>query len=567
MRWPLLIIPALLWAGCGSPDLDSSAESPAFVERAEETGLIFQHENGMSGEFYIIEVIGAGGALVDYDNDGDLDVYLVQGGPLTPNADVGSGPSDRLFRNDLHSRADGSTQLRFTDVTKMAGLSASGYGMGVAAGDYDNDGWVDLYVTRFGSNSLLRNVGDGTFVDVTERSGTDDVRWSVPAVFLDFDADGFLDLFVGNYVDFRYSNHKRCLPEQGFVDYCSPLAYRAESNRLFRNRQDGSFEDVTERAGLRGAAGNTLGAIALDVEGDGDLDIYVANDWNENRLWVNRGDGVYHERALIAGAAVNVDGQPEASMGVLAEDFDERGGVDIFLTHLMGETNTLYRNDGDGNFDDSSIGSGLGEPSWNFTGFGTSSLDYDNDGWADIFVANGAVRLILSLVRRGDPFPLRQTDQLFRNQGDGQFVDRTAAELPSLKEVGRGVAAGDVDNDGDVDLLVMNNNGPVHLLENRVGQRQSWVGFRVIDRHGRDAYDARVVLLSGAGRARTRWVSAGGSYASSGDPRVLFGLAEVEADQAVRVYWRDGTVEEWTGLSVRTYTTLRSGEGDSVVEP
>jgi hypothetical protein len=405
----------------------------------------------------------SGGALLDYDGDGDLDVFLVQGGFLgsgKPADAVVQAPPEtplgaRLLRNDLEVLPDGTRRLRFTDVTAEAGLAAaSGYGMGAAAGDYDGDGWTDLYVTNFGSNQLWRNRGDGTFEDVTARAGADDPRWSVPAAFLDFDGDGRLDLFVGNYVDFVPANNKPCLGASGARDYCGPAAYAPQPDRLLRNRGDGTFEDVTARAGLLRAYGPALGVVAADLDGDGHTDLYVANDGAPNQLWRNRGDGTFAEEGLLRGCAVNADGRAEAGMGVTAGEADDDGDLDLFLTHLDGETNTFYRNGGGGLFLDRSAASGLGPPSWRSTGFGTRWLDVDNDGWLDLFVANGAVYGVESLVRQRHPWPFGQPNQLFRNLGaDGghRFEEVSAAAGPAFArvEASRGALFGDLDDDGD----------------------------------------------------------------------------------------------------------------------
>ncbi|HUO87448.1 MAG TPA: VCBS repeat-containing protein, partial [Thermoanaerobaculia bacterium] len=419
----LLLAPILAGAAAPPP--------PPFLE-ADDVGLDFVHVNGRHGELYFVENVGAGAALFDYDGDGDLDLYLVQGEALGPEAQR-QGVGDRLFRNDLTRDADGRPVLRFTDVTAEAGLAEGEYGMGVAAGDFDGDGHVDLYVTNWGPNRLWRNRGDGTFEDVTAASGTGEPRWSVSATFVDYDRDGDLDLFVGNYVAFSYAVHKVCRSESGLRDYCTPLAFAAESDRLFENRGDGTFADATRAAGLdRVEPAGALGVVAADLDGDGWVDLYVANDLAPNHLWINRGDGTFREEALLAGCAVDGQGRAQASMGVDAADFDGDGDEDLFLTHLTGEANTLYVNDGSGMFRDGSIAAGLAAPSLPFTGFGTAFLDYDGDGRLDLLAANGAVRQIEALARAGDPYPLHQTNQLFRNLGAGadgrvRFADVSAA--------------------------------------------------------------------------------------------------------------------------------------------
>lgn len=560
----------------GSPGAVLAEE--LFVDRAAAAGIDFVHFNGMSGELYFAEMMGAGAALFDYDGDGDLDVYLVQGtmlGEGKGTEDAVLPPrhplplSDRLYRNDLEVRPDGTRVLRFTDVTEESGIAriARGYGMGVAAGDYDNDGHVDLYLTNLGPNQLLRNSGDGSFSDATEATGTGDPLWGVPALFFDYDRDGWLDLFVGNYVDFRIATHKPCSSPAGARDYCNPAAFEAEPDRLFRNRGPGpsgrvSFEDVTVRAKLQAEPGPALGAVAADFDGDGWLDLYVANDGQPNHLWRNRRDGTFENTALLAGCAVAADGQPQASMGVVAGDLDGDGSEDLFMTHLARETNTVYLNDGTGTFEDHSRESGLGLPSWQNTGFGAALLDYDNDGWPDLFVANGAVILIEEQVRAGEKLPLRQPDQLYRNLGSGRFeeVSERSGRVFELREVGRGVAVGDIDNDGDLDILVSNNGGPARLLINQVGQDRPWLGLRLVGGEPpRDLPGARVALHREG--VRTLWSRArtDGSYLSACDPRVLFGLGEGAAVKKVVVHWPSGRSEEFPPPPLGEYTTLREG--------
>ncbi len=572
----------LALAGCAPDAEQSPAErtpaasdpgpKPIFADGAGAAGLDFAHANGMSGEYYLAEMMGGGAALFDADGDGDLDLYLVQGHMLGPGTDAAARPTDRLYRNDLRIGPAGAPELRFTDVTASSGTLSDGYGMGVAAGDVDNDGRIDLYVTNFGANRLLRNRGGGVFEDITEASGTGDRRWSVAATFFDFDRDGWLDLYVGNYVQFSLGAHAPCPMPSGIMSYCGPGAYPPERDSLFRNRGAGAdgavtFEDVSASAGIRtehGAA--TLGALAADFDGDGWLDLYVANDSVANHLWMNQRDGAdgtvsFRDRALLAGVAVNQEGQPEASMGVDAGDFDGDGDFDLILTHLDQESNTLYVNDGAGLFEDASVTSGLGLPSLAYTGFGTSWLDYDNDGWLDLLAVNGAVVGLEPLIRAGDPFPLHQTNQLFRNlEGRFEEVTARAGDVFELSEVSRGAAFGDVDNDGDVDAVVVNSGGPARLLINQVGQDRRWVGLR-LESHGRDALGAEVTVRTSSGLRAVRRVHTDGSYASASDPRVLVGLGESGGAVDVEVRWPDGTVEAWDGIASGRYTTLRQGEG------
>ncbi len=602
----LPVVVVSLAVACGEPTRETAArrlDSPpvaeprggVFTERGQAAGLDFFQFNGMSGEFYMAEVTGSGGALFDYDNDGDLDVYLVQGAMLGPGKSMAdaSFPSrysvpitDRLYRNDLETGV-----LRFTDVTVESGLAdltssdpesgqeTGDYGMGVTTGDYDNDGWVDLYVTNFGHNRMLRNNGKGadgfvTFTDVTAQTGTDDPRWSVPAVFFDYDRDGWLDLYVGNYIAADLVNRQICKDFIGAQDYCGPGAFDPEPDRLFRNlgaTSDGpTFEDVTSAVGMKSGFGAALGVIAADFNGDGWPDLYVTNDSQPNNLWiqspVETGRAKFSDEALLAGCSVNSRGKAEASMGVDAADFDGDGDLDLFMTHLTSQTNTLYVNDGRGLFDDRTIDSGLGAPSRPFTSFGTAWFDYDNDGWLDLLIANGAVKTIEALARQQDPFPLHQPNQLFRNRGDGTFADVTAeGGAPfELSEVSRGAAFGDLDNDGDTDVLIINNNGPSRLLINDVGDRSHWLGLRlVIGESSRDGLGARVAVERSGESTLWRRVRTDGSYCSANDPRLIFGLGSSTEVDRVNVEWPDGSQEQWRNLTIDQYSTLRQGEGEA----
>jgi hypothetical protein len=524
-----------------------------FDEVAAEVGLNFHHHNGMTGKFYLPEIMGAGGALFDYDGDGDLDVFLVQGAELGSTKPNGTLPQGKLFRNDFEGR-----KLQFTDVTEKSRIRATGYGMGVAVGDINNDGRPDLYVTNLGSNQMFLNKGDGTFDDVTKSSATDDSRWSTSASFLDYDRDGSLDLMVVNYADFTIANSPNCYAPTSARDYCTPRVFKAPGNRLFHNRGDGTFEDATIAAGVDKEFGHGLGVIGADFNNDGWIDIYVANDGDPNQLWINQRNGTFKNEALLAGAALNRDGKAEAGMGVDAGDFDGDGADDIFITHLMEETNTLFMNLGDAVFEDRTRETGLGTPGRRFTGFGTLFFDYDNDGWLDVLVVNGAVQLLPELMRKGDSFPLGQPRQLFRNSGNGRFVEIVEQAGPSFKdlEVGRGAAFGDIDNDGDTDVLVTNNNGPVRLLLNQLGNRNHWLGLRVVTKNGRDALGAQVEIVI-KDRVLRRRVRTDGSYLSANDPRVLVGLGNVTQVEAVRVRWPDGSASEMKKPLIDRYITIR----------
>jgi hypothetical protein len=514
------------------------------------------------------EVLAPGVALFDFDNDGDLDVYLVQGRPLSSSAGLESKtrptPSGelngRLFRNDLRVNSDGTRTLRFTDVTRESGIVTPGYGMGVAAGDFNNDGWVDLYLTKFDApNQLLRNNGNGTFTDVSKSSGTDLRSWSVSASFVDVNRDGWLDLYVGNYIRYSLEHSTQCFGASGALDYCMPDAYQPLQDRLFINRGDGTFADASVTSGIAREYGPALGVSTADFNGDGWMDIYVANDGKENQLWLNKKDGTFENVALLSGVALPVTGKAEASMGVDAGDFDDDGDEDLFMTELTSQGSNLYVNDGSAVFDDRSTPSGVGPASVPFTGFGTGWFDYDNDGRLDLLSVNGTVQIIESLRQAKDPLPLHQRKLLFHNLGGGRFqeVSAQAGAVFALSEVGRGAAFGDVDNDGDVDVLVGNNNGPTRLLINQTANGHHWIGLRLAGVGGRDMLGARVEVVQAGAPTRWRRARSDGSYASANDPRVIVGLGESSSPPDVRVTWPDGKVETWTHVDVDRYSTLK----------
>jgi hypothetical protein len=476
---------------------------------------------------------------------------------------------DRLFRNDLEIAADGTRQLRFTDVTEASGLDATGYGMGVATGDFDKDGWTDLYVTNLGSNQLFRNNGDSTFSDVTRRAGVDDPRWSTSAAFVDLDGDGWLDLYVANYVDFSVAGRQHCQSLTGAADYCGPLAYRSLTDRLFRNRGDGTFDDLIWSAEITQRPGAGLGVVSGDFDIDGRLDLYVANDGMPNFLWVLGTDGKLRETAMATGGALNREGQAEAGMGVTAADFDSDGDEDLLVTHLALESNTLYRNLGDGVFEDHSVATGIGSASWATTSFGTAWLDFDNDGWLDLITVAGAVLIIPELQAEGDPYPLSMPNQLFHNTGGGHFeeVSSRAGASFQISEVSRGVATGDLDNDGDTDVVLSNNSGPARLLMNQVGSAGNWVGIRLIgDADDRDAPGSWVAVERPGQPTSWQRAQTNGSYLSASDPRLLFGLGSSPDVARVLVRWPDGMQEAFEAAA-NQYQTLRQGTGRRVDEP
>ena len=546
-----------------------------FVESAQEVGLDFKHFNGMTGDLALPEIMGSGGALFDYDNDGDLDVFIVQGEMLDPRKkprdsvfswQSAQPPRGRLYRNDLAAPAGGSRHLRFVDVTDQSRIIASGYGMGVTAGDVNNDGWVDLYVTNLGRNQLWRNNGDGTFSDATNMMPEEAASWSTSAAFFDYDRDGWLDLYVANYVQVALDKQPTCYAQSSAPDYCTPNAFPPLADRLFHNRGDGSFEDVSEAAGIRGVAWAGLGVITADFNGDGWIDVYVANDGDPNVLWINQKNGAFKDEALWAGCAVNRMGLAEGSMGVDAGDFDGDSDEDLFMTNLMEETHTLYVNLGNGLFEDRTIQTGLTAVRGRYTGFGAAWFDYDNDGWLDFLILNGAVKTLPELVQQGNRYPLGQPNQLFHNEGGHRFrevsehMDAAFLQL----EVSRGAAFGDIDNDGDTDVLVVNNSGPVRLLLNQVGNHQHWLGLQLVGaKEKRDMLGARVEVMRRDNTALWRRSRTDGSYLSSNDPRVLVGLGTDDHVDAVRVHWPDGQQETWSGVASDRYTVLQQGTASS----
>ena len=520
-----------------------------FTDVAATAGLDFVHDNGMVGETWLVEIMSGGAGLLDVDGDDRLDIWLVQGGPLVGRGDPepASLPCDRLFRNVTKNG-----NLGFVDATVSSGVCASGYGMGIATGDIDNDGDLDVFLANFGPNQLLLNLGDGRFQDITPSAAFAGDQWSVSASFADFDGDGLSDLYVANYVEFSLADHEPCRGDGGQPSYCSPEVYPPARDRLFRNLGDGSFADVGNASGIN-QSGAALGVVTEDFDGDGDLDIYVANDMTDNLLWINDGRGRFKNTALLAGVAVNGDGNVEASMGVDAEDFDADCDVDLFMTHLAVQTNTLYVNDGNGWFTDRSNATGIAPASVPFTGFGGGWFDADNDGDFDVFSANGAVTAIPGQSPGPLGLPLRQVNQLWLNDGSGRYAEVAGGAAMRVEEVSRGTAFGDLDNDGDTDMVVTNNRGGARLYRNNAAGA-AWIGIELDAGHGQPEFGSLVALDDAP--CRRQRVATDGSYASANDPRVLFGLGSNAVPRHVSVRWPDGTHQRYGPLETKRYHTL-----------
>ncbi len=498
-----------------------------FVDVTAEAGIDFRHQNFATAAKHLPETMGSGAAFLDFDQDGWLDVYLVNGAPLTGRRD--DIPDNRLYRNLGNGR--------FADVTEKSGLDDRSYGMGVAVGDYDNDGRPDLYLTNYGPNRLFRNLGNGSFEDVTARAGVEDPRWSASAGFFDYDKDGHLDLYVTNYLDYPLENPIECSDyEMKERSYCHPHHFSGVADSLFRNNGDGTFSDVSQSASIAQADGKGLGVVLADLDADGWPDIYVANDSVGNFLFRNRGDGTFEDLSLPSATGYNGDGKPEAGMGVDAGDIDGDGLPDLFVTNLDFESNTLYRNQGNLWFEDQTNRRGLGQPSFLRVGFGTLLIDIDNDGDLDAFIANGH---ILDNVSSSRPFlSYPQANQLYENRGGSfeEISNRSGSGL-SPKTVSRGLAVGDYDNDGDLDLLVSNCNQPAQLLRNEGGNRHNWLSLNLRgSKSNRDGFGVRVRVRVGSSWGVYQKMG-GASYLSAHSPRMHIGLGSASQADEIEIQW------------------------------
>jgi hypothetical protein len=562
IRWPLLLLLPLLAAVAGCPGAkptatgvvpeQGGASGPAWFEDVtSRMKLDFVHDAGPDDRPYFMpRQVGSGGAVFDFDGDGRLDLYLVQN--CGPN-----GPKNRLF----HQEPDGT----FRDVSAGSGLDVAGWGMGVAVGDFDNDGRPDLLLTEYGRVRLFRNEGNGKFRDITKQAGLDNPLWATAAAFLDFDRDGRLDLFIANYLD--YDPAVKC--GSGKPDFCNPNSYAGTASRLYRNLGPGKdgvtrFEDVTVKSGIGAAAGKGLGVLVADFNSDHWPDIFVANDGMANFLWVNQHDGTFKEEALKRNVAFTSGGQPAANMGIAWGDVDGDGLNSLFVTHIIHEMHTLWKQGSRGMFQDRTVASGLTRAARS-TGFGCAFVDFDRDGKLDLAWVNGGVARNAGASADG-PFwaAYTQRHQVFANDGAGKFRDVSASNpaLCGTPAVGRALIVADLDNDGAPDLIVTEVAGPARVLKNVAAPAGHWLAVRaLLPKHGgRDALGAEINVTAG-GKSFQRLIYTGSSYLSGNDPRAHFGLGPAERYDEIRVVWPDGAEERFPGGAADREVVLRQGEG------
>ncbi len=547
-----------LGVGCGGgetgkPVVVKEYAGPVWFENSVvESGVTFVHDTGHIEKHLMPESVSGGGALFDMDGDGDLDLYLVQSGSA-------ADPSSNTAGNELYENLGEGI---FQNVTAASGTGDRGYGMGTACGDYDGDGDVDLYVTNLGRNVLYRNEGGGRFLEVTAEAGVGHEGWGSSAGFFDYDRDGDLDLYVANYVNWSPSTEQDCYNAFGAPDFCSPKNYNAPAmDVLYRNEGDGTFTDVTKEAGISKSFGNGLGVGCADFNGDGWVDVFVADDQTPDILWINQGDGTFRDEAVFAGCAVDQAGVAKAGMGVAIEDFDFDGDFDLLVCNLRNETDSLYVNEGD-HFVDGTMRGGLGTMSRQFTRFGVGMVDFDNDGLLDLYEVNGRVMRMTKVWAEN---PYAEPNLLYRGTSTGGFAEVKprggTAEL--FCESSRAALFGDLDNDGGVDVVVVNADGPVHVLMNRAPERGHWVMMRVVNRNGGDAVGA-VVSMRVGDRAVMRQISTATSYLASNDPRIHVGLGALDKVEEVEVRWPDGERESFGELMADQIHNLTRGTGREV---
>ncbi|MFL6439938.1 MAG: CRTAC1 family protein [Terriglobales bacterium] len=530
-----------------------------FVEiPSSESGIRWKHTAGKSAEKYLPESTGAGCAFLDYDSDGWMDIYLVNSGPCDFFK-----PAQPLRNALYHNNQDGT----FTDVTEKAGVSGGGYGQGVAVGDYDGDGFPDLYVTQYGRSVLYHNNGNGTFTDVTEKAGVAAPGWASSAVWFDYDDDGRLDLFVCRFVDFDKSKHHRCAAPnvsglEGKIEYCYPKAYRPMPSWLFHNNGDGTFTDVSQETGITDNPGKSWGVVATDINNDGRMDLFVANDTVANFLFANRGRGRFEEIGFTANVGFGAHGNARSGMGVDSADFNQDGWMDLFVSNLDHEMFSLYQNRGDEAFEDKILSSGVGSPTQLMSGWGLKFFDYDNDGNLDLFLANGHPDDLVDKLRPHVTY--REPLLLFHNDGK-TFTNVSQESGPVFAQYlpARGLALGDFNNDGAIDVLVTNNDEVPVLLRNEIGSHNHWLGVRLVGKKSNpDAIGARITYQAGDLK-RSRMKVGGGSYLSSHDPRIVLGIGKRAKIDWVEVKWPQpsGLLERFTNLPIDRYVTIVEGSG------